>query len=100
MPTPEGVFQRIESPVDKEAEAKKAAAAQQAKAGKKKAATPDLPDILRVDMRVGKILSAGRLRLALLPLAPGLPTGFFCRGRWLECCAVLTRGAGGGKHLI
>lgn len=62
IPEPEGVFKRIEAKVDEEADALKAAAVQAAaktKAAKKQAGgAVEVADILRVDMRVGKILSA------------------------------------------
>ena len=66
IPSPQGVFTRIEAKVDKAAAADKKAAAAAAAAGKaaKKqggaGAGDVLPDILRVDLRVGKIVSAER----------------------------------------
>jgi len=54
IPEAEGIFQRIEAPVDEAAEAKKI----KAKSDKKKPVAADVADILRLDMRVGRIVSA------------------------------------------
>jgi len=58
LPEPEGIFKRIEAPVDEAADAAKKLAAEKAKAAKANPAAAEVADILRVDMRVGQIVSA------------------------------------------